>query len=143
MFHNLSPAMAPTLSPRSLHRILHVEDEPDIREILRLVLRLIGRFTVESCADGRQALLAAPEFQPDMILMDVMMPGMSGPETLAGLRALPSPVRAPVIFMTAKSRIEQFDRLRALGAVDVLAKPFDPLTVSEQIADIWARHGGH
>ena len=131
------------MSQRRLNRILHVEDEPDIREIIRLVLRLIGRFEVQSCADGEQALLAAPRFQPDMILMDVMMPGMSGPETLARLRALAEPVDAPVIFMTAKSRMEDFGGLLALGAVDILSKPFDPLTVSEQIAEIGARHARH
>ena len=89
------------MSLRPLNRILHVEDEPDIREIIRLVLRLIGHFTVQSCADGAEALLAAPRFQPDMILMDVMMPGMSGPETLARLRALAVQTQERIATMTA------------------------------------------
>ena len=130
------------MSNRTLTRILHVEDEPDIREIVRLALALIGRYTVESCASGQQAIERAPGFRPDIILLDVMMPGMSGPETLAALRGLDAGVDAPAVFMTAKSRMAEFDDLRALGAVDVIAKPFDPLTVSEQVSQIWARHAG-
>lgn len=131
------------MSQRPLTRIMHVDDESDIREIVRLVLAMIGRFTVVSCASGQQAIDKAPEFRPDIILMDVMMPGMSGPETLANLRAQDPSVDAPVIFMTAKGEMAEMEHLRTLGALDVIAKPFDPMMVSEQITRIWARHAGH
>lgn len=130
------------MADRTLMRILHVDDEPDIREIVRLALGLIGRFTVESCASGPQAIAKAAAFRPDMILLDVMMPGMSGQETLAGLRALDEAVDALAVFMTAKSEMPEIDALRSLGAVDVIPKPFDPLTVSDQLNRIWARHAG-
>ena len=125
------------MSNRRLERILHVDDEPDIREIVRLALRLIGGYTVESCSSGRDAIDRVPVFRPDIILLDVMMPGMSGPETLTALREMDSGLEASVVFMTAKSRP---DELRSLGGVDVIAKPFDPLIVSDQLSQIWARH---
>lgn len=128
------------MSASTLTRILHVDDEPDIREVVRLALGLIGGFTVESCASGPEAIARAREFQPDIILLDVMMPGMNGPETLAALRAREKGADTPVVFMTAKSEMEETSALRALGAADVIAKPFDPLTVSDQLNQIWARH---
>jgi len=127
---------------RILSRILHVDDEPDVREVVRLALGMIGGFTVESCASGPQAIERAPLFQPDVILLDVMMPGMSGPETLAELRAAEHGGDTPVIFMTAKTQVREVEELHALGAVGVITKPFDPLRVSEQINRIWASHAG-
>lgn len=128
---------------RTLTRILHVDDEPDIREIVRLALGLIGRYTVESCASGQQAIDRAADFCPDILLLDMMMPGMSGHETLAAIRALNAGVDAPAVFMTAKAEACEIAGFRNLGVVDVIAKPFDPLTVSDQLSQIWARHAAH
>ncbi len=123
-------------------RILCVEDDPDIRQIARLSLGTIGRLTVELCASGAEALARAPEFAPDLILLDVMMPGMDGPTTLARLRELPALAGTPVVFMTAKVQPPEVARYRALGAVDVIAKPFDPMTLAKDVKAIWARCQG-
>ena len=125
-----------------LARILHVDDEPDIRAVVSLSLGLVGGFTVHSCASGAEALAAAPEFRPDLVLLDAIMPGLSGEQTLAGLRALPATSGVPVVFMTAKGGQQDADALRGLGALDVIAKPFDPMAVPAQLRRIWGRHAG-
>jgi two-component system, OmpR family, response regulator len=123
-----------------LHRILYVEDEADIRTVAKMALEAVGGFEVIECASGRDALAAAPTARADLILLDVMMPGMDGPDTLRALRALPETAGTPVIFMTAKVQAAEIAQFRALGALDVIAKPFDPMQVSEDILRIWRRH---
>ena len=120
-----------------LKKILHVEDEPDIREIALLALETVGGFSVESCGSGDEALEKAPGFMPDLFLMDIMMPGMDGPATLVELRKKPEFADTPVIFMTAKAQAQEVVRFKELGAIDVITKPFDPITLSDQIRKIW------
>jgi DNA-binding response OmpR family regulator len=124
----------------SLQRILHVEDEEDIRKIVAIALSAVGGFTVEQCASGQEALRKAPLFGPDLILLDVMMPGMDGPTTLQELRKLPETAETPVIFMTAKVQSHEVTRMKDLGAIEIIAKPFDPMTLSEQIRNIWRQY---
>ena len=121
----------------TLNKILHVEDEPDIQEVARMALEAIGGFTVETCSSGQEAIDKAPVFSPDLILLDVMMPGMDGPKTLQELRKIPEFVDPPVIFMTAKVQGGEIDEFKRLGAIDVIAKPFDPVALSDQIREIW------
>lgn len=80
-------------------------------------------------------------FAPDLILLDVMMPGMDGPATLSALHALPETTSTPVIFMTAKVQKIEIENYRKMGAIDVIPKPFDPMTLAQTVRDIWARHG--
>lgn len=120
-----------------LPKILHVEDDADIREIAMMALEVVGGLTVTQCASGREALERAPAEAPDLILLDVMMPGMSGDETLLALREMPQFAQTPAIFMTAKAQQSEVERLKALGALDIITKPFDPMTLAEQIVDIW------
>ena len=122
-----------------LERILYVEDDPDIQSIAKLALEDLGGFTVEVCLSGREALKLAPEFSPQLMILDVMMPGMDGPTTLAELRKLPTLENVPAIFMTAKVQKQEVADYKALGAVDVIAKPFDPMTLAEQVSSIWER----
>lgn len=122
-----------------LSRILYVEDEADIRTVARLALETVGGFTLEVCASGSEAIRRAADFQPQLMLLDVMMPVMDGPATLGTLRDLPGLVDTPVIFMTAKVQPDEVARYLALGAVAVIAKPFDPMTLASQIEAIWAR----
>lgn len=122
-----------------LTRILYVEDEPDIQTVARLALETLGGFTVAICGSGQEALDRAPEFQPQLILLDVMMPAMDGPTTLTMLRALPQFAATPAIFMTAKVQPGEIAHYLALGAVDVIPKPFDPMTLSSQVEAIWSR----
>lgn len=124
---------------RTLHKILYVEDEADIRTVAQLALENVGGYTLKVCATGDEAIRTGPAFSPDLLLLDVMMPGMDGPATLKALRREKSLSLTPVIFMTAKVQPREIQRYRDLGALDVIAKPFDPMTLAEQVRGIWAR----
>jgi two-component system OmpR family response regulator len=128
------------MTTRSLKRILYIEDEPDIQTVARLALETIGGFVVQVCDSGEKALALAPEFVPDLILLDVMMPGMDGPATLGALRSVPETADTPVIFMTAKAQKSEIENYKKLGAIDVIPKPFDPMTLAQSVSDIWSRH---
>ncbi|QOY55249.1 response regulator [Candidatus Sulfurimonas marisnigri] len=123
----------------NVNKILYVEDEPDIRAIAEIALRDIGGFTLDSCSSGAQAIEKAVGFEPDLILLDVMMPSMDGPKTLEELRKLDITATTPVIFMTAKVQPQEIEYYKSLGAVDVISKPFDPITLAQEIRDIMAR----
>ena len=121
-----------------LQRILYVEDEPDIQAIARIALEAVGGFVVKTCSSGAQALAEAEDFKPDLILLDVMMPGMDGPATLKALRQQAALSGVPVVFITAKVQSSEVEGYKALGAVDVIAKPFDPMRLASQVSTIWA-----
>jgi CheY-like chemotaxis protein len=116
-------------------RILHVDDEPDIREVVELSLGLDPCFEVQSCASGAEALAAAAEAAPDLVLCDVVMPVMDGPATLGRLRASPWTAKTPVIFMTARVECREVEHLKMLGAIGVIYKPFEPMTLASEIRD--------
>lgn len=123
-----------------LNRILYVEDEPDIRSVATIALEAVGHFTVRACESGVEALAALPEFKPDLILLDVMMPGMDGPTTLGRLRELPEAAGIPAAFMTAKAQPAEIAALKSAGALEVIPKPFDPMTLSETVRALWHQH---
>ena len=127
---------------KELKRLLYVEDEADIRTIAITVLEAVGGFAVIPCSSGKQALAAAPAANADLILLDVMMPEMDGPATLKALRDIPQTAQTPVIFMTAKVQASEIRHYKSLGAIEVIAKPFDPMTLSAQINEIWQRCAG-
>lgn len=122
-----------------LTRILYVEDDPDIQAIAVMVLETIHGFILESCSSGSEALQKAVQFKPDLVLLDVMMPGMDGPETLKGLRCFPELATTPVVFMTAKVQPQEVEGYLDLGALGVIAKPFDPMTLADELRAIWAK----
>jgi CheY-like chemotaxis protein len=128
-------------------RILFVEDDPDIQTVAKMALEALGGFTVLACSSGAEALAEVDGFGPDLVLLDVMMPGMDGPSTLIALREHAAGQAVPVIFMTAKVQAPELDRYRALGAEDVIAKPFDPMSLSDRVWAIWngmqSRQTGH
>jgi CheY-like chemotaxis protein len=127
---------------RPLHRVLHVEDEEDIRTVTKLALEGVGSFIVESCESGAAAVEKAGGFKPDIIVIDVMMPEMDGPATLRALRKLPETADTAVVFMTAKAQIHEIEKFKSLGVAGIIVKPFDPMTLSERILEIWeSRHG--
>lgn len=126
---------------KPLNRILYVEDEPDIRLVAQMALQAVGGFTVMACASGQEALDAAPGAAADLLLLDVMMPGMDGPSTLKALRELPATANTPVIFMTAKVQAAEVAVYKGLGALEVIPKPFDPMELSAQIQRIWSERG--
>jgi two-component system, OmpR family, response regulator len=123
-----------------LTRVLYVEDELDIQMVARLALESLGGFTVEICSSGEEAIARVPVFKPQLILMDVMMPGMDGPAALKQLRSLPQFADTPIVFMTAKVQPGEVAGYKELGAIDVIAKPFDPMMLSGQVQAIWKRH---
>jgi len=122
----------------SIRRILYVEDDPDIRMVGTMALETVGGFTVIACASGTEALDAAPTAEADLILLDVMMPGMDGHATLKALRGLPATASTPAIFMTARVQPAEVAQHKAMGALDVIAKPFDPMQLADQIRRICA-----
>jgi two-component system OmpR family response regulator len=124
---------------KELQRITYVEDEPHIREIVQLALEELGGFTLHVCESGPEALDTAPMFHPDLVLLDVMMPGMNGIQTFRSLRELPQLSNTPIIFVTAKAQKHEIQQYKSLGAVDVIAKPFNPITLPADLQAIWAR----
>ena len=115
-------------------RILIVDDEDDIREVAQVSLELVGHFDVLTAASGRAGVERARSGQPDAILLDVMMPDMDGPSTLAQLRADPATRDIPVLFLTAKTQTAERTRLAELGVAGILTKPFDPLKLAGDVA---------
>jgi CheY-like chemotaxis protein len=119
-------------------KVLVIEDEPDLRLVVRLSLRERG-FTVLEAAGGADGLDLARTEQPDLVLLDVMMPGMDGQATFEALRADPATGTIPVVFLTAKAMPAELDRLRSLGAAAVLVKPFDPLALAGELEQVVKR----
>jgi CheY-like chemotaxis protein len=120
-----------------LRTVLYVDDEPDIRQVVELALGLIGDLSVHTCESGEKALEQMPQIKPDLVLLDVMMPGTDGPTTLGRMRASPALAHIPVAFMTAKAMPQEVTRFRQLGAAGVIAKPFDPMQLGEQVLALW------
>jgi len=118
------------------HRILIIDDEEDIREVAALSLETVAGWDVVMASSGAQGLARALEFQPDAILLDVMMPGMDGPSTFRELRKNPATAKIPVLLLTAKVQASDQRRFADLGVDAVLFKPFDPMTLSTQIANV-------
>jgi len=123
-----------------LRRVMCIEDDADIRMILELSLATVGGYEVRCCPGGRAALQEAPGFRPDLILLDVMMPDLTGPETLQALRSLPCTQGVPLVLMTAKAMPDELEQLLAHGATGLIVKPFDPLTLPNDIRPYW-EHG--
>ncbi len=120
-----------------LRTLLYIDDEPDIRQIVQMALGLAPGLSVHLADSGEQALSLARTLHPDLVLLDVMMPGLDGPGTLARMRAEPSLAGLPVIFMTAKAMPQGVARFRELGAAGVIGKPFDPMKLAAQVFAIW------
>jgi two-component system, OmpR family, response regulator len=125
-----------------LERILYAEDEPDIQSVAKLALEVLGGYEVLLCSNGTDVLERVCGFDPGLILLDVMMPDLDGPATLRRLRADPNTAKIPVIFLTAKAQSSEVKNYQALGALDVIAKPFDPMLLATQVQKIWGQAYG-
>ncbi|MDD2760304.1 MAG: response regulator [Methylomonas sp.] len=123
--------------PRKLDKILYVEDDTDIQTVAKMAMEMVGGFTLEVCDDGYQALERAQAFQPDLFLLDMMMPGMTGIQTLEQLRRLPGLEHTPTIFMTAKVQNHEIEDYKRQGVLGVIPKPFDPMALANDINGIW------
>jgi CheY-like chemotaxis protein len=113
--------------------VLIVDDEEDIRELARISLERVGGLQVIAASSGQQGLELALAEQPDAILLDAMMPGMDGPATLERLKADPDTAAIPVVFLTGSVQEVERDRFMALGALGLLAKPFDPMKLADEL----------
>ncbi|WP_373082665.1 response regulator [Zhongshania sp.] len=122
-----------------LERVLYIEDEPDIRLVAEIALRQVGRLDVVTCASGEEGLSLLNDFMPQLIILDVMMPGMDGPQILGKLRQLSAFKDTPVVFITAKVQPDEVEQFKKLGAADVISKPFNPMTLADDVRAIWAR----
>lgn len=123
---------------KELKRILLIEDEEDIRFIAKMALQA-GGFVLELCGSGSEGLQKVIPFKPDLIILDVMMPGMDGLATLAALRGTVETAHIPVVFMTANAQSRQIENYKTLGVIDVITKPFDPIALVPALHDIWER----
>ena len=121
-----------------LAHILCADDDADMRMILGVALEAIGGWRVSLAGDGEQALAMARADRPDLILLDASMAGVDGPGALEKLRADPALADVPVIFVTGHAAPHQVAAFRALGALDVIAKPFDPISLAERVRATWA-----
>lgn len=127
---------------QDLKKILYAEDEEDIRAVAQIALEDIGGFNVNYCARGEEVLKAAEVFIPDLLLLDVMMPGKDGPTTLHELRKLPQFTAIPAVFMTAKIQPQEIEEYKAMGVIEVIAKPFDPIALADNLQRIWSKYHG-
>lgn len=127
---------------RRLQRIVHVEDDDSIRAVAKVALERVGNFTLLSCASGAEALEKTEQFAPDMILLDVMMPGIDGPTTLKELKEAMDLTEVAIVFMTAKVQSTEIEYYKSIGACNVVLKPFDVMTLSEQLRQYWTEFNG-
>lgn len=123
--------------PRELKRILYLEDEPDIQTVAQMALEMVGGYTVKVCSSGREALEVAAEFNPDLFLFDVMVPELTGPQTLEKLRHYEQFSSTPAVFMTAKVQTHEIDEYEGTHVLGVIPKPFDPMALSAEISSLW------
>lgn len=120
--------------------VLHIEDQPDIRTILRLTLQASKQFKIDGAETGEDGLGLAATLKPDLIILDFTLPDMNGRQVLERLRAEPKTKDIPVILLTALTEAIDMERCRALGALDVIIKPFSPRTIAGQIQALMAAH---
>ena len=120
-----------------LNRILLVEDEADMQMVARIALETLGGFSVRVCGSAEEVLDGPLDPAPDLILMDVVMPGMDGPVAFRVLRRRKETSSIPVVFMTARVRPPEVDRYREMGALGVIPKPYDPMTLADTVRRIW------
>ena len=130
---------------KALKSILYVEDDLQVRTTAKLVMEVIGKFDVRECSSGREALLAARDFQPDLILLDVLMPELDGVNTLAMLRRMPHLADVPALFVTGLTSEADIARYMDAGAIGVIPKPVLPMRLAGQLQSMWTRHeaAGH
>ncbi len=122
-----------------LKKILYIDDDEDLLDVVKLSLEEMGGYSVEICTNGDEGVRAAEEWQPDLIMLDVMMPERDGPATLKDLKGKDGTSKIPVVFMTARGSETHSQGYLALGAAGTIAKPFDPFGLAEQVDALWKR----
>lgn len=122
---------------QELKKILYAEDEPDVQTIVELTVQTMSEYQIKICNNGKELLKCVSEFNPDLILLDVMMPEMDGPTTFKNLQSKENTKDIPVIFMTAKAQVHEIEIFKEIGVVGIITKPFDPMNLCDEIQAIW------
>jgi two-component system OmpR family response regulator len=135
------PVAGRKMSTRDFQSVLYVDDDADICSVVRATLRIVPGLNVQTADSGERAIDLAYELRPDLVLMDVMMPGLDGPSTLKRMRQSILLADIPVIFMTAKVLPAEISQFLQLGAIGVIVKPFDPLKLYADLVALWHRGG--
>jgi CheY-like chemotaxis protein len=117
-------------------RVLVVDDEEDVRYGARMSLGRVGGMDVVEASSGEEGIALAKKDQPDVILLDMMMPGMDGTATFLELQSCAATAQIPIVFITARSRTAEAMRMTSLGARGVITKPFDPLLLANELTAI-------
>jgi len=125
---------------QELKKILFVDDDEDIHFIVKLSLKRLPGVELQFAQSGEEAIKIALEFKPDLILLDVMMPNMDGITTLQGIKLMPSIAKTPVVFLTARAQQTEIKEYLNYGILDVIVKPFDPMTLGNLVEQIWSKH---
>jgi two-component system, OmpR family, response regulator len=129
------------MSARDFQSVLYVDDDADICSIVQATLRIVPGLNVQTADSGERAIDLAYELRPDLVLMDVMMPGLDGPSTLKRMRQSVLLADIPVIFLTAKVLPAEIAQFLQLGAIGVIVKPFDPLKLYAELVALWHKGG--
>jgi CheY-like chemotaxis protein len=122
---------------KQLKKILYAEDEPDVQTVVELTVQTMSDYEIKVCDNGKRLLECVEEYNPDLILLDVMMPEMDGPTTFKNLQENIKTKAIPVVFMTAKAQIHEIEIFKETGIWGVITKPFDPMNLCNEIAKIW------
>jgi len=131
------------MAPLELNKILHVEDEYDIQTVTKLSLETLGGLAVHTCGSGKDALTDIYDYNPDLILLDVMMPDMDGPSVLKEIRKIEQFQNTPIIFMTAKAQTNEIETYKSYpGVLGIIVKPFNAVLLPQEIKDLWRNHYG-
>lgn len=121
-------------------KILYAEDEADVQTIVEISVWSTSKHEIKTCSNGKLLLECVEEYNPDLILLDIMMPEMDGPTTFKNLQSNPKTKDIPVVFMTAKAQSHEIEMFKQTGVVGIITKPFEPLTLCKDIEKIWDRH---
>lgn len=125
--------------PARLTKVLCADDEEDILAIVQICLEMLPDLEIACCRDGATAIAEAHKFRPDLVVLDVMMPGMDGPTAMCAIKADPLLKDIPVILMTARVQATEIAQYFEMGAAGVIPKPFDPMTLADQILGLWRK----
>jgi two-component system, OmpR family, response regulator len=124
---------------KELKKILYAEDEPDVQTVVELTIQTMSNYSIKVCDNGKRLLECVQDYNPDLILLDVMMPEMDGPTTLKNLQENIKTKDIPVVFMTAKAQVHEIETFKESGVLGIITKPFDPINLCSEIEKIWNR----
>lgn len=125
-----------------LKKILYAEDDFDVQTVVELTIQAMSSYELKICNNGKLLLDCVEEYNPDLILLDVMMPEMDGPTTFKNLQQNEKTKQIPVIFMTAKAQAHEVEAFREVGVIGVITKPFDPVNLCSEIEKLWSKNYG-